>query len=84
MNLFDVYDAAFDPACEFAEDTIEYIESYAENALNVTLTQAESEKILRVRSEWMRCKGKNQDDSNQFFWMVEYPLKQESIFCLQK
>ena len=72
VTAYDVYEAAFDDAqSEYAEDTLDYIEQYADSAMNVTLSSAEAEAILKCRLALVS--GVSGQDA--FWHTVEKPLR---------
>ena len=72
MTAFELYEAAFDSACDYAADTIDYIVQYADGAFDLSITDAEAQKILDCRREW-RESGYG---ANNFYNLVREPLEE--------
>lgn len=72
MNAYELEEAAFDPACDCAENTVEYIQNYGEVALNVFVPEAVAEEILYRRAIY--CDSGN--GSKDHFSMVQDALEQ--------
>ena len=72
MTAFDLHQAAFDSACDYAEETIEYITQYADGALDLFVSSEVAQKILDCRREW-RESGYG---ANNFYNLVREPLEE--------
>ena len=72
MTAFDLHQAAFDSACDYAEETIEYITQYADGALDLFVSSEVAQKILDCRREW-RESGYG---ANNFYTLVREPLEE--------
>ena len=75
MNAFELNDAAFDRACEYAEETIEYVQGYAEGCFGIIVPDEIAQKILDCRAAcraYSEINGWGQDNTYQ---MVQAPLE---------
>ena len=72
MTAFDLHQAAFDSACDYAEETIEYITQYADGAFDLFVSSEVAQKILDCRVEW-RESGYG---ANNFYNLVREPLEE--------
>lgn len=76
MNAFELYDAAFDSACDYAEDTIEYIQGYADGAFNLSVSDEIAQKILDCKAAFKAETEKNGQGQNNLYHLVEAPLSE--------
>ena len=74
MNAFELNSAAFDSACDNAEETVEYIQAYAEGAFNLTVSDEVAQKILDCRAACRAETEKNGEGQNNGYHFVEVPL----------
>ena len=79
LTAYDVYDAAFDEACDHAEFTVDYVTAYAENVWNdVLLYLKDAKKILECHHNWKAAGG----GQSNFYHLVKKPLT--DIFVAEK
>lgn len=45
MNAYQLFDAAFDSACDHAEPTADYVASYADGAFGLTISSKVAEIV---------------------------------------
>lgn len=76
MNLFKVYEAVWDEANKFAENTTLYYQDYALNVWGVLLTDKQAQIIVLARQCWEEV---NDKDANKFFHLVEKTLESIEI-----
>lgn len=76
MDLFKVYEAVWDDANDFAENTTQYYQDYAEAIWNIFLTDEQSHLLVEVRKNWENCDDKN---GNEFFYLVQEKLESVEI-----
>ena len=70
MNAFELYEAVFDSANEYAQATTEYVSQYAENALDKHISSDVANQIIECHIAF-KNKG---NGNNDYFHMVEKPL----------
>jgi hypothetical protein len=77
MNTaYDIYDAAFDSACsEYHEYTADYVQLYAENAMNISIS-TELAQTIADKAKWA---NENSGNQNDFYYEVEKPLSEIQI-----
>ena len=75
MKAFEIEQAAFDSACDYIEESVEYIQRYAENGLGVIVDERTAQKILDCRKEFVETGS----GSNDHFYMIEKPLSEINI-----
>ena len=75
-TAYELEDAAFDSACDYAEETIEYLQSYAEGAFNVYVSAEVAQQILDCRKELKEANEKNGEGQNNRWHLVEKPLSE--------
>ena len=71
MNAYELYDAAFDSACDGAEATAAYVKQYAAGAFDLTISDEVAELIAAAKREFDAAG----DGSNDFWHMVQKPLE---------
>ena len=76
MNAYELEQAAFDSACDYAKETIEYIQGYADGAFNLTVSDAVAQKILVCRAECKAEIEKNNEGQNNRWHFVQKPLEE--------
>lgn len=74
MNAFELNNAAFDSACDYAEETVEYIQGYADGAFNLTVSGEIAQKILDCRAACKVETEQNGEGQNNGYHFVEVPL----------
>lgn len=73
-NLFNIYEAAFDSACDYAENTTDYIIDYADNVFDVEVTKEQAQMILDAVAKWQE-----NPTSNTYYHFVEQPLSEIEV-----
>ena len=76
MNAYELADAAFDPACDFSEETIQYIVGYAAGAFDAHVSDEVAQKILDCRRECREATERNGDGQCNAWHFVRVPLEQ--------
>ena len=76
MNAYQLYNAAFDSACDYAEETVKYIKEYAENVFGITITNETATLILECRAAWKAANDENGQWQNNYYYCVRKPLEQ--------
>lgn len=69
INLFNIYEAAFDSACHYAENTTDYIIDYADNVFDVEVNEEQAQMILDAVAKWQE-----NPNTNTFYHFVKEPL----------
>ena len=76
-TAFDLYDAAFDSACEHQEETIQYLQEYADAVFNVYVSDEICQKIIDCKQEHKKyLENCHAASSNDFDYMVRFPLQE--------
>ena len=73
-NLFKIYEAAFDSACDYGENTTDYIIDYADNVFDVEITKEQAKMILDAVAKWQE-----NPNSNTYYHFVEQPLSEIEV-----
>lgn len=79
MNAYQVFEAVFDTANDFAENTVEYIHQYAENALGITVTKEVASAIVAAKSAVDSANTENSEGQNNLWHYAEKPLSEIEI-----
>ena len=74
MNAFELNNAAFDSACDCAEESIAYIQGYADGAFDLTVSDEIAQKILDCRAAYRHETEKNGEGQNNKYHLIEVPL----------
>lgn len=74
MNAYELEQAAFDSACDYAEETVKYVKSYADGAFDMYVSDEVAQKILDCRAACKAATEKNGEYENNGFFLVEKPL----------
>ena len=77
MNAYELYDAVFDSANDYAEPTIEYIQEYADGAyeIPVYVSDAVAQKMLDCRAACIKANEENGEYSNNHYHHIQAPLE---------
>ena len=75
MNAYELEQAAFDSACDHHEETIEYIQAYADGAFGIYVTNDVAQKILDCRAECKKASEENGEFENNGWYLVRKPLE---------
>lgn len=73
MNAYQIYDSAF--SSENHTNTYDFIEDYAQNALNIALSRNVIMEILTCRFAWLACVEKSGGSGDDFYHLVQKPLE---------
>lgn len=76
MNAYQLEQAAFDIACDYAEETVEYIQGYADGAFDLYVTDDVAQKILDCREACHEANLKNGEYENNGWHLIRKPLEQ--------
>lgn len=76
MNAFQLYLAAFDSACDYKENTVEYIKGYADGAFNINVSDEVAQRILKAISDCEKANDENGQWTNNAYYHVEAPLSE--------
>ncbi len=72
MNAFELYDACFDSANDYAEATAAYVSEYAHEAMGIAIGHDVAEMIALKKREW--DSGRLGEGTDDFWHGVEKPL----------
>jgi hypothetical protein len=75
MNAYELYQAAFDTANDYAEATVEYIQQYADGVFDLYVSSEVAHKMLTCRSACEIANGANGDLTNNHYHFVKVPLE---------
>lgn len=76
MNLYQIYDAAFDSTnSEYIQNTREYISDYADNVMDICLKKWQIDEILKARMEWLDAEKDGSADADTFWHTVVVKLE---------
>lgn len=64
MNAYELYDAAFDSACDNAEATKGYVSGYANGAFDLAIRDEVAELIASKKREWDTLTEEGKANSN--------------------
>lgn len=76
MNAFDLYDAVFDSANDYAENTTAYVKQYADGAFDLYISDEVAQKIVDCRTEFLTETEKNGEGQNNQWHCVEKSLSE--------
>ena len=76
MNAYQLYEAAFDSACDYAADTIDYIVQYADGAFDLFITDADAQKILEARRQYLAAVDQDGQGEHHYHHLVRAPLEE--------
>jgi len=76
MNAYELEQAAFYSACDHAEETVEYIQGYADGAFDLYVTAEVAQKILDCRKACSEATEKNGEYENNGWHLGRKPLEQ--------
>ena len=79
MNAYQLHEAAFDSACDHAEDTVEYIDGYADGAFGITLPTGVAEAILAARQAWREAADEDGQGQHHHHHLIRVPLEEIEI-----
>lgn len=74
MNAFEIYEAAFDSAIDGAEATTDYVQDYAEFALDTAITREVAQAIVDAHLSFKGLNENNGEFQNAFYHKIEAPL----------
>lgn len=75
MNAYELHEAAFDSACDYAEDSVEYIRDYADGAFGIYVSDGICERILECRKAYREATDKNGEGQNNAYHLIQVPLQ---------
>ena len=75
MNAYELEQAAFDSACDFQQETVEYIQEYASGALDLYASYEVCQTILACRKACEEATEGNGEGQNNHFYLVREPLE---------
>lgn len=75
MNAYELFDACFDSACDFAEPTAKYVADYAEGAFNMTISNEAAELIAAKKRQWDMTVEAGESSQNEFWHQVQKQLE---------
>ena len=75
MNAYELHNAAFDAACDHAEETVTYIKDYADGAFDIMVSDEVALRILECRSAWKAANENNGNWENNYYYHVRAPLE---------
>ena len=76
MTALDLYEAAFDSACDDATDTVDYIVQYADGAFDLYITDAEAQKILDCRRQYLAAVDQDGQGGHHYHHLIRVPLEE--------
>ena len=76
MTALDLYEAAFDSACDDATDTVDYIVQYADGAFDLFITGAEAKKILDCRRQYLAAVDQDGQGGHHYHHLIRVPLEE--------
>ena len=76
MTALDLYEAAFDSACDDATDTVDYIVQYADGAFDLYITDAEAQKILDCRRQYLAAADQDGQGEHHYHYLIRVPLEE--------
>lgn len=75
MTAFDLYEAAFDSANDYAEETAEYVQQYADGAFDKHVDIAICEKIAACRRAYKGLDSVGGEYAQAYHTQVRKPLE---------
>lgn len=79
MNAYQLYEAAFDSACDDATDTIDYIVQYADGAFDLFITDADAQKILEARRQYLAAVDQDGQGEHHYHHLIRVPLEEVQL-----
>ncbi|MNT94545.1 hypothetical protein D3C72_2362580 [compost metagenome] len=76
MNAYELEQAAFDTAADGAEETVEYVQAYADGAFNIYVTEEVASKILECRAAWIAEAEATGEGQNARYHRVQKVLEE--------
>ena len=76
MNAYQLYEAAFDSACDDATDTVDYIVQYADGAFDLFITDADAQKILEARRQYLAAVDQDGQGEHHYQHLIRVPLEE--------
>lgn len=76
MNAFELYDAVFDTANDYAENTNSYVKQYADVVFGITISDDTAQKIVDCRTKVLAETEKNAEGQNNQWHYAEKPLRE--------
>ena len=76
MTALDLYEAAFDSACDDATDTVDYIAQYADGAFDLFITDADAQKILDCRRQDLAAVDQDGQGGHHYHHLIRVPLEE--------
>lgn len=76
MNAYQLFDAAFDSACDYAEPTADYVASYADGAFGLAISSKVAEIVASKQRECNALVEAGESNSNEFYYRVQKPLEE--------
>lgn len=75
MNAFDLEQAAFDSANDYVDESVQYLQQYADGAFGIAVTDDVCRKILSARAAYRAATEHNGEGQNNHFWLVREQLE---------
>lgn len=75
MNAYQLFEAAFDPACDDAEASVEYVQQYADGAFDLYVSDETAQKIVAAKVACDAATAENGEGPNNLFQIVQQPLE---------
>lgn len=75
MNAFELYESAFDSACDYAESTAQYVKEYAEGVFNLFVPADVCEKIAAARRAYKGVDSEKGEYEHAYSVQVRQPLE---------
>ncbi len=79
MNAYQIYDAVFDEANDYKQNTTDYIQDYALNALDVAITKKLAQKISDCHTKYLAETERNGEGQNNHWHYVQKPLSEIEV-----
>lgn len=79
MNAYNVFEAAFDTANDFSENSVAYVQQYAENALGVSVSIEVATAIVAAKNAADSANAENSEGQNNLWHYAEKPLSEIEI-----
>ena len=76
MNAYELHEAAFDSACDHAEDTIAYIQQYADGAFDLFVPENMAEQILNCRQKYLAAVEEDGCGENHHYHLIRVQLEE--------
>lgn len=75
-TAYDIEQAAFDSACDHAEETVEYIKDYADGVFDLRIPDEVARKILACRKACSKANEHSNDVQHNHYELIQEPLEQ--------